>query len=98
MPHDHTEEGFETTVGINYFGHFLLTHLLMDKLKETAPGSRLVLLHYSILTYCLRKWWNGTKSYLAHRSGGIAHHGFVLCRGVFKVSFLVGERPPYELC
>ncbi|BDA51111.1 Retinol dehydrogenase 12 [Coccomyxa sp. Obi] len=42
VPHDHTEEGFETTVGINYFGHFLLTHLLMDKLKESAPGSRVV--------------------------------------------------------
>lgn len=40
VPFDHTQEGFETTVGINYFGHFLLTHLLMDKLKETGPGSR----------------------------------------------------------
>ena len=38
VPHDHTEEGFETTVGINYFGTFLLTHLLLDKLKESAPA------------------------------------------------------------
>lgn len=36
VPHDRTEEGFEVTVGTNYFGHFLLTHLLLDKLKETA--------------------------------------------------------------
>ncbi len=42
VPFDHTQEGFETTVGINYFGGFLLTHLLMDKLKETGPGARRV--------------------------------------------------------
>ena len=39
VPHDHTEEGFEHIVGINYWGHFLLTHLLMDQLKST-PQSR----------------------------------------------------------
>ena len=41
VPHDHTEEGFEHIVGINYWGHFLLTHLLMDQLKST-PQSRSV--------------------------------------------------------
>ncbi|KAK9839194.1 hypothetical protein WJX81_000665 [Elliptochloris bilobata] len=39
VPHDFTQEGFETTVGTNYFGHFLLTHLLLDTIKETATGS-----------------------------------------------------------
>ena len=38
VPYDHTQEGFETTVGINYFGTFLLTHLLLDKLRETSPS------------------------------------------------------------
>lgn len=33
--HDHTQEGFETTVGTNYFGHYYLTHLLLDKLVQT---------------------------------------------------------------
>lgn len=45
VPHDHTQEGFETTVGTNYFGHFLLAHLLIDNLKRTAKdtgGSRIV--------------------------------------------------------
>ncbi|CAL5223524.1 g6055 [Coccomyxa viridis] len=33
-----TPEGFEVTLGTNYFGHLLLTELLMDKLKESAPA------------------------------------------------------------
>ena len=36
-----TEDGFELTMGVNYFGTFLLTNLLLDLLKETAP-SRIV--------------------------------------------------------
>lgn len=38
VPHDFTQEGFETTVGTNYFGPFLLTHLLLDNIKESAPA------------------------------------------------------------
>lgn len=33
-----TPEGFEVTLGTNYFGPFLLTELLLPKLKESAPS------------------------------------------------------------
>ena len=36
-----TEDGFEMTLQCNHLGHFLLTNLLLDKLKE-APKARIV--------------------------------------------------------
>jgi len=33
-----TEEGIEMTLAVDYLSHFLLTHLLLDLLKEAAPA------------------------------------------------------------
>lgn len=42
-PYHKTEDGFELQIAANYFGHFALTGLMLDLLKNT-PGSRVVAL------------------------------------------------------
>ncbi|CAL4088015.1 unnamed protein product, partial [Meganyctiphanes norvegica] len=51
-----TKEGFEINMGVNHFGHFLLTHLLMDRITQT-PNSRSSNIGY-LFYYCPKLYDN----------------------------------------
>ncbi|KAI8637249.1 retinol dehydrogenase 14-like protein [Parasitella parasitica] len=54
-PKSFTKDGFEVQFGVNHMGHFYLTQLLTNKLKQSAPGARVVCLSSSANYHFLTK-------------------------------------------
>lgn len=85
-PKGKTQDGFETQFGVNHLGHFLLTELLLDVLKQSAP-SRVVNLsssyhdvamgrrgdiHFDDLNYETRKY-DGWEAYAQSKLANLLH-------------------------
>ncbi len=85
-PEGRTADGFETQFGTNYLGHFLLTELLLDVLRRSAP-SRIVCvssvahvgvrkrkaeIHLDDLNYDERPY-NGIEAYSQSKLANVLH-------------------------
>lgn len=63
-PKSLTRDGFETQIGVNHMGHFLLTNLLLDLLKKSSPSRIVVLSSLAhVAGYIKKDDLNSEKSY-----------------------------------
>jgi NAD(P)-dependent dehydrogenase (short-subunit alcohol dehydrogenase family) len=69
-----TQDGLERTMATNYFGPFLLTHLLLPVLQRT-PGARIVNVasamafrgRIDLRDLQIKRWYNGVRAYAASK-------------------------------
>ena len=83
-----TKDGFEMQFGTNHLGHFLLTNLLLDRIKE-APSARIV--NVGALLYKLHKEYNfdGINSKDPSRFSGITNRAYIQSK-LANVLFTLG--------
>ena len=81
VPYQLTEDGFELTFGVNHLGHFLLTNLLLDRIKASAPSRILVVASLGHLVGYLdfgdMMWKKRYNSQLAYARSKLANIMFV---------------------
>ena len=85
-PYGKTVDGFELQFGVNHLGHFLLTDLLIDTLKRSAPSrivnvssrlhdvamGRVGNIHFDDLNYESRRY-NGWEAYAQSKLANVIH-------------------------
>lgn len=70
-PRNLTVDGYESQFAVNHLGHFLLTNLLLDKLKASAPSRIVVVSSFAYVLGRIKKDdINSEKSYNAFLSYG----------------------------
>ena len=76
-PFQLTEDGFELTFGVNHLGHFLLTNLLLERIKESTPSRIIVVSSLAHVTGYLdfddMMWRKRYNPYLAYCRSKLAN-------------------------
>ncbi|XP_066977473.1 retinol dehydrogenase 11-like isoform X1 [Macrobrachium rosenbergii] len=97
-----TKDGFEIHFGVNHLGHFLLTHLLLNRIEST-PNSRIVIVSSSLYKYGqidfdnleAEKGWDTKKRNALYSNSKLANifHGQELAKRLHGLG-----TPPMHLC